>query len=138
MPGLPSCLTTHRKRDSNRGVHFDWIAVEQGGLITPLFHGVQSRLYQQRVTGHHFKLSYLAVLVDNRVKDDVSLNARLASKSGIQWPRLRDDGCRRHVTALLDAGGSCRLRRRWKRGAATAADDALSGNAAEHATRIAV
>ena len=76
-------LTTHRKRDGNRRIDFDWIAVEQRGLVAPLLHGVQSRLHQQRVPGNHFELGDLAVLVDNRMQDDVSLNARL--------PRQRAD-----------------------------------------------
>ena len=80
---LPN-LTTHRKRDCNRRIDFDRIAVQLRRLVPPLFHGIQSRLHQQRVTGDHFELGNLAVLVDDRVQNDVALNAGLPRQGRIE------------------------------------------------------
>src|SRR5580704_6011798 len=90
-------LTTHRKRDCNRCVDFDRVAVQHRGLVAPLFHGIQCGLHQERVTGDHFELRYLAVLVDDRMQDDAALNARLPSQGRIERASLREDRCRRHV-----------------------------------------
>jgi len=71
-------LTTHRERNGNRRIDLDRIAVELRRLVTPLFHGVESRLDQERVPGNHFELRDSPVLVDDRVKNNVALNAGLA------------------------------------------------------------
>src|SRR5580700_1415377 len=122
-------LTTHRKRDCNRRVNFHRVAVQLRRFVAPLFHGIQSCLHQERVTGDHFELGNLAVLVNDRVKNHVTLNARLPRQRWIERLGLCDDRRRRHVTALLDARGSCRLR--WRR--SHSRDHALTWNAAEYA-----
>src|SRR4029077_420169 len=123
-------LTTHRKCNGNRRIDFHRIAVQHGRFIAPLFYSIQSRLHQERVTGDHFELRYLAVLIDDRVKDDAALNAGLPRQGGVERASLREDRRSRYVTALLDARRSSGLR--WWR--SHCCDHTLPGNAAKHAT----
>src|SRR5215472_10968928 len=78
------------------------------------------------MTADYFELGDFAVLVDDRVEDDVSLDMSHASERGIDRLRLAKKSRRRNDTALFDARGSGRFRRR-RHSRTVAGNNPLSG-----------
>src|SRR6266704_1697524 len=63
-------LLVKRKNHVDGGVHVNGVAIEKRWLITPLTHGVQRSLLQQRVAAHNLQRLNRAILADDGVQTD--------------------------------------------------------------------
>src|SRR6266567_7174917 len=61
-------LLVKRKNHVDGGVHVNGVAIEKRWLITPLTHGVQRSLLQERVAAHNFQRLNRAILADDGVQ----------------------------------------------------------------------
>src|SRR5689334_7305543 len=131
-------LLVQRKDHVDRRVYFHRLTIEKSRLIAPLANGVQRRLLQERVAGHHFQLLNRAILADDGVQADGARNTCLPRERRINGLNAIHDARGLHVAA--DADRTCWFRLRWRRRSANAADHAAqhaahrtTGNAAGNA-----
>src|SRR5258708_19903437 len=72
-----------RENHVNGGVNLDGVAIEQSRLITPLTHGIQRGLLQQRMAVHDFELLDGAVLANDGVETHSAGDAGLTRQRWI-------------------------------------------------------
>src|SRR5712692_1628635 len=100
-----AALLSESENHINRGDHLDRLAVQQGRVVAPLAHGLQSRLLQQRMAGEHLQLHDRAVLGDYRLQPHGAGNARLLGQRRIHGLNLVDQLGGLHLAADADALG---------------------------------
>ena len=74
----------------------------------PLFHGLQRRLHQQRMTGDNLNCCYRAIFSNECMKNDVTGNVGPKGQSRINRLGLADDFPRLNLLVHTDANSSLR------------------------------
>src|SRR3989304_6144202 len=91
--------------------HRNGLLIQEGGLVDPLRHRIQSGLGQQGVTGENLHLHHAPADIDDGIDANFSLNPRLLGNGGIEG--LDAPNQLRRLDVAADPNG---LRRRRRRG----------------------
>src|SRR5438105_2405891 len=62
--------------DSDRGLYFNRLSVQNVGPVLPLLHRIERRLHQHGMAAHHPQVFDVPTFTDNGVENHRALNAR--------------------------------------------------------------
>src|SRR5579862_7213728 len=97
--------------DGDTGLSGDGLAVHRIRLVSPLLHGVDSRVGEQRISGDDLNVPHAAIAKNLDVEHDGPLNLFLARQFGVLRLDLVNEPVRCGIGQ--SGGGSTRLGRRY-------------------------
>lgn len=103
--GRPGALRRKRILHGNGGVHFDGLAIEKRGAITPLANRLDCGSREARIdlAVHHAQREWFPSFADNGVQNDSALDARRFCGLRVFWLNSGQDFRSFHTSANPDA-----------------------------------